>query len=144
MTNCPGHFGYIELPLPVINPLFHKIIGTILKMSCLQCHLIQIPSKCISLIWFFLFDSVTEINFLAHVKRVLTIQMKLLNCGQIIAATEVETKMWELISTYSTYENIPQESMAPILHYEHLANQILGKKICFCLDYLKDFSILLF
>lgn len=45
MTNCPGHFGYIELPLPLVNPLFHKLIGTILKISCLSCHQIQLPSK---------------------------------------------------------------------------------------------------
>lgn len=42
---CPGHFGYIELPLPLVNPLFHKIVGTILRLSCLSCFRIQVPSK---------------------------------------------------------------------------------------------------
>lgn len=40
--SCPGHFGHIELPLPVINPLFDKMIVTILKMSCLTCFCTQI------------------------------------------------------------------------------------------------------
>lgn len=24
-SNCPGHFGHIELPLPVYNPLFFDV-----------------------------------------------------------------------------------------------------------------------
>lgn len=42
---CPGHFGHISLPLPLINPLFHKIIATILKISCLSCYKLQISGK---------------------------------------------------------------------------------------------------
>ncbi|KAG5891414.1 hypothetical protein JTB14_031480 [Gonioctena quinquepunctata] len=101
MTNCPGHFGYIDLPLPVVNPLFHKIIGTILKMSCLSCFHIQTPT---------------------HVKRILSIQIKLLNCGLITAAMEVESKVTELIMKHEKYENIPEESITSILVYEQLAN----------------------
>lgn len=41
---CPGHFGYIELTLPVLNPLFTKIISILLKISCLSCYHVQIPS----------------------------------------------------------------------------------------------------
>lgn len=43
LLHCPGHLGYIELPLPVVNPLFHKIIGTLMKISCLHCFKVQIP-----------------------------------------------------------------------------------------------------
>ncbi len=44
-TFCPGHFGMIRLPLPVINPLFSKTLLTIFRMSCLGCHKISIPGK---------------------------------------------------------------------------------------------------
>lgn len=40
---CPGHMGHIELPLPVVNPFFHNIIYSVLKMSCLKCFRILIP-----------------------------------------------------------------------------------------------------
>lgn len=43
MTNCPGHFGHIELPLPVVNPFFHKAVCTILKFTCLTCFHLQFP-----------------------------------------------------------------------------------------------------
>lgn len=42
---CPGHFGYIELPLPVVNPIFFNVIATILKMSCTVCFRVQIPGE---------------------------------------------------------------------------------------------------
>ncbi|XP_050313380.1 DNA-directed RNA polymerase I subunit RPA1 [Anthonomus grandis grandis] len=42
ITLCPGHFGFIDLPVPCENPLFHKVIGTILRYSCLSCHRLQI------------------------------------------------------------------------------------------------------
>ncbi|XP_012224577.2 DNA-directed RNA polymerase I subunit RPA1 [Linepithema humile] len=41
---CPGHFGHIELPVPVVNPLFHKGLSTLLKLSCLKCFTFQVPS----------------------------------------------------------------------------------------------------
>jgi len=35
---CPGHIGHINLPMPVINPLFYLNIHRVLKISCLHCH----------------------------------------------------------------------------------------------------------
>ncbi|XP_076296243.1 RNA polymerase I subunit RpI1 [Lasioglossum baleicum] len=40
---CVGHFGHIELPVPVVNPLFHKGLCMLIKLSCLQCYVLQIP-----------------------------------------------------------------------------------------------------
>lgn len=103
-TNCPGHFGYIELPLPTVNPLFHKIIGMILKISCLSCYHIQIPT---------------------HIKKVLCIQIKLLNCGMITEAMLVESTISQLIEKYINFENIPVDSIGSILEYEELADKTL-------------------
>lgn len=36
--NCPGHFGHIELPVALPNPLLLKIIVQIMKCSCWRCH----------------------------------------------------------------------------------------------------------
>jgi DNA-directed RNA polymerase beta' subunit len=36
--NCIGHFGYIELPEPVLHPLFYKMISNMLKCFCKKCN----------------------------------------------------------------------------------------------------------
>jgi DNA-directed RNA polymerase I subunit RPA1 len=43
ISTCPGHFGHIELPMPVVNPLFYKALHTLLSLSCLNCFTLQIP-----------------------------------------------------------------------------------------------------
>ncbi|CAG9861401.1 unnamed protein product [Phyllotreta striolata] len=96
-TKCPGHFGHIELPLPVVNPLFHKFIGMILKMSCLNCFHIQLPT---------------------HMKKVLCIQMKLLNCGMVTEALLIENQVAELVVKYTEFKNIPPKELENILQYE--------------------------
>ncbi|CAB5372246.1 unnamed protein product [Rhizophagus irregularis] len=35
---CPGHFGHIELPVPVYNPLFFAHSLALLRSICLECH----------------------------------------------------------------------------------------------------------
>ena len=36
--HCPGHFGHIELAVPVYNPLTFSQLFQILRQSCLHCH----------------------------------------------------------------------------------------------------------
>lgn len=35
---CPGHYGHIELPVPVYNPLFFNQLYIFLRSTCLFCH----------------------------------------------------------------------------------------------------------
>jgi len=35
---CPGHFGKIQLKNPIINPLFIKILKTVINCVCLNCY----------------------------------------------------------------------------------------------------------
>jgi len=35
---CPGHFGHIELPVPVYHPLFIATLYNLLNCACLFCH----------------------------------------------------------------------------------------------------------
>lgn len=103
---CPGHFGYIDLPLPVVNPIFHRIIGIILRMSCLKCFRFQIPE---------------------HIKYSLSLQIKLLKCGLITEAQEIENQISEQISAHESLENIPEDALTPIRKYEQLAKETLEK-----------------
>jgi DNA-directed RNA polymerase beta' subunit len=35
---CPGHFGHVELCVPVMHPLFFSKLLALLRMKCLACH----------------------------------------------------------------------------------------------------------
>ena len=35
--NCIGHFGHINLNVPVLHPLYHRLILSILKCICYKC-----------------------------------------------------------------------------------------------------------
>ncbi|OTF81118.1 hypothetical protein BLA29_010970, partial [Euroglyphus maynei] len=37
-SECLGHFGHIQLPLPVFNPFLLKHVFQVLKMFCFSCH----------------------------------------------------------------------------------------------------------
>ncbi|XP_065517462.1 DNA-directed RNA polymerase I subunit RPA1 [Lathamus discolor] len=39
-SNCPGHFGHIELPLTVYNPLFFDKLYLLIRGSCLNCNML--------------------------------------------------------------------------------------------------------
>ena len=42
---CSGHYGHIELCLPVFHPLFQRELVKILKLSCLACKTFLLPGK---------------------------------------------------------------------------------------------------
>jgi DNA-directed RNA polymerase I subunit RPA1 len=41
--NCPGHFGHIDLIMPVYNPLTFKLMFKLLQSTCFYCHSLKIP-----------------------------------------------------------------------------------------------------
>ncbi|MEM2320920.1 MAG: DNA-directed RNA polymerase subunit A' [Candidatus Bathyarchaeia archaeon] len=44
-VNCPGHFGHIELAVPVIHVEFAEIIYNLLQTTCRNCGRILFPEK---------------------------------------------------------------------------------------------------
>jgi DNA-directed RNA polymerase II subunit RPB1 len=46
---CPGHFGHIELAVPVIHPMFTKILVSILNCICPQCSKLKLSKQEIEL-----------------------------------------------------------------------------------------------
>lgn len=72
VRNCCGHFGHINLPLPVVNPLFHKEVFTLLKMSCFACYKLVIQPD---------------------LRNLFIYQMKLLNHDKLAEAIDLETNI---------------------------------------------------
>lgn len=57
-------------------------------------------------------------------------QLKLISCGLILEANEIECKMKELFSKYENVANIPEEESVPIYEYEDLVRNICKDDIC--------------
>ncbi|XP_035016584.1 DNA-directed RNA polymerase I subunit RPA1 [Hippoglossus stenolepis] len=47
---CPGHFGHVDLPLPVYNPLFFDKLYLLIRGSCLACHMLTCPRAALHLL----------------------------------------------------------------------------------------------
>lgn len=71
-VSCSGHFGHIELPCPVINPVFSAAVIQIIKISCLSCYRVLLPREATLL---------------------LTAQLKLIENGQLADAHNLVTEM---------------------------------------------------
>ncbi|CAJ0833207.1 2484_t:CDS:10 [Entrophospora sp. SA101] len=67
--NCPGHFGHIELPCPVYNPLFFNHIIILLKAICVKCHRFRI-------------SEVQNFKYIA--------KLKLLNHGLLLESKQID------------------------------------------------------
>ncbi|CAO1406865.1 unnamed protein product [Diamesa tonsa] len=67
--DCIGHFGHIELSMPVYNPFFIKTVNTILKHTCLSCYRLQ---------------------FNDTMKAIVDLQLRLCDAGYIIEAQDLE------------------------------------------------------
>lgn len=70
--SCIGHFGHIELPCPVINPIFSSAVIHLIKISCLSCYKVLIPREATLL---------------------LAAQLKLINNGQLTDAHNLATEI---------------------------------------------------
>uniref|UniRef100_A0A0A9YLI0 DNA-directed RNA polymerase subunit n=2 Tax=Lygus hesperus TaxID=30085 RepID=A0A0A9YLI0_LYGHE len=90
---CSGHFGHIELPLPVLNPIYHKPVQVILKNSCLSCHNVLIPFT---------------------VKCVLIGQLSLLHYGLIVEAQEMFNAFADYLDEKNTNWKVQDRSLRDV------------------------------
>ncbi|RLU27161.1 hypothetical protein DMN91_000960 [Ooceraea biroi] len=90
-SRCPGHFGHIELPVPVVNPLFHKGLSTLLKLSCLHCFTFQIP---------------------VHIKLLLSAKLKLLHEGQLSDIDHLDQEVSSMMSQLKSKNAKDKENQA--------------------------------
>jgi len=43
--NCSGHFGHIELPVVIYNPLMMKLVYKLLRAKCFNCHKLKLMER---------------------------------------------------------------------------------------------------
>ncbi|KFB45117.1 hypothetical protein ZHAS_00013038 [Anopheles sinensis] len=88
-SRCEGHFGHIELDLPVYNPFFVRHVFSMLRITCMSCVRIQMRDG---------------------LKSLLELQLRLADAGYIVEAEELELYKTKL-RQYGTDE-IPEEVSA--------------------------------
>ncbi len=44
-SHCPGHFGHIQLALPIFNPAFFGEAVVLLKSLCFNCHKLRCSTR---------------------------------------------------------------------------------------------------
>lgn len=47
--NCPGHYGHIELPVPVYHPMLIQVLYQLLSKFCFECHHFRLPQSSLKL-----------------------------------------------------------------------------------------------
>ncbi|XP_011559659.3 DNA-directed RNA polymerase I subunit RPA1 [Plutella xylostella] len=93
---CPGHFGHIDLPVVVVNPLFIKTIYTLFRISCLKCCKIQMDDR---------------------TKFILKLQLDLIDAGHVTAALDLENYCGEIAS-----KKDPEKTHKVLRKYQKLLN----------------------
>lgn len=43
--HCPGHFGHMELSVPVYHPILFNELLALMRIKCLACHRLRAPSR---------------------------------------------------------------------------------------------------
>lgn len=101
---CPGHFGHIELPMPVVNPLFHKGLFMLIKLACLNCFSLQIPS---------------------YVKLLLTAKLNLLQQGYLSDLDGLEQEIMFVVSCSANPYEVDVQAVQNIIdnYTENLRNR---------------------
>ncbi|XP_024224109.1 DNA-directed RNA polymerase I subunit RPA1 isoform X1 [Bombus impatiens] len=101
---CPGHFGHIELPMPVVNPLFHRRLSMLIKLACLNCFSLQIPS---------------------YVKLLLTAKLNLLQKGYLSELESLEQEIMFVVSCSGNPYEVDVQAVQNVIdnYTENLLNR---------------------
>ncbi|CAI5473489.1 unnamed protein product, partial [Closterium sp. Yama58-4] len=70
--HCPGHFGHLELALPVYHPLLFSLLVKLLRCVCLRCH---------------------HLKLLSAVSKLYALRLALISQGRLREAQELGQKM---------------------------------------------------
>ncbi|KXS18698.1 beta and beta-prime subunits of DNA dependent RNA-polymerase [Gonapodya prolifera JEL478] len=85
---CPGHFGHIELPLPVYNPITFPTMFRLLRSLCLYCFRLRTPTV---------------------VLHNLTTKLRLLLAGLPIEASDLDSYIDSRMSSFTTLDEGPED-----------------------------------
>ncbi|KAJ0002687.1 hypothetical protein NQD34_007836 [Periophthalmus magnuspinnatus] len=128
-NSCPGHFGHVELPLPVYNPLFFDKLYFLIRGSCLKCHLLTCPRAAIHLL-------MKQLHLLDHgaLQEVYHIEQVLTQCVESnpkITGDEIERALKEYTDRVISETLVNSK---PIKHVVHMKITLINN---FWKDHMK-------
>lgn len=120
-NNCPGHFGHVELPLPVYNPLFFDKLFLLIRGSCISCHAFTCPRAAIHLL-------IQQLQLLDHgalqevyqLEQVLT---QFVDTNPKASGDEIEKALKEF--TDQIIQEQHRVNTKPIKHLVHQKNSLI-------------------
>lgn len=128
---CPGHFGHINLVLPLYNPIFFRELVRLLRSSCLSCH--QLLTTKFEKDYFFAKMTLANHGLIEQLSLVDDLYAKILNntdtklIGRVSFRKDFEDLLIEIIK--ENKENLKLDE-----HLDSFRNVIASK-----IDIVKDF-----
>ena len=87
---CPGHFGHIELAVPVIHPQFSKLLVSILNCICLSCSKLKTEKRVIDMVVGEQSDRI--VAYTDRLKSVETFCSKIATCFEILSGCSMSSQ----------------------------------------------------
>uniref|UniRef100_F1KPQ2 DNA-directed RNA polymerase subunit n=1 Tax=Ascaris suum TaxID=6253 RepID=F1KPQ2_ASCSU len=110
-TYCPGHMGYIQLDVPVFNPLLFSFTYSLMKGTCVHCHRFTCQTNGVA-------------------AKILLAQLRALDLGMLSTAHQLESYISEKFShTGNSIGDTPQLSneMTAITELDAIFAELSGK-----------------
>jgi DNA-directed RNA polymerase I subunit RPA1 len=98
-TQCPGHFGHIDLLLPCYNPITFRYMYKLLKSKCHYCNKLRLSSL---------------------VVKIYVSKLRLIHAGLLVEAMELDN----LINFKPTEEDNEQEESTPNFSQENVVEKL--------------------
>lgn len=121
-NNCPGHFGHVELPLQVYNPLFFDKLFLLVRGSCLACHTFTCPRAAIHLLIKQL--QLLDYGALKEMSQLEQVLKGFLEATPKASGDEIEKVLKEF--TDQVINERHQDGIKPIKHLVHQKNSLIN------------------
>ncbi|KAI4894429.1 hypothetical protein NFI96_010484 [Prochilodus magdalenae] len=123
-NNCPGHFGHVDLHLPVYNPLLFDKLYMLVRGSCLSCHMLTCTRTAIHLLLYRL--KLLDVGVIKEVYELEAALNQFLEGSPQASGTEIQEALEEF-SAPILKANEGNRDCAPIKHVCEMKSRLVGE-----------------
>ncbi|XP_053486245.1 DNA-directed RNA polymerase I subunit RPA1 [Ictalurus furcatus] len=121
-NNCPGHFGHVDLHLPVYNPFLFDKLYMLVRGSCLSCHMLTCTRAVIHLLLNQL--KLLDVGVMKEVCDVAIVLNQFLEGSPQASGAEIQEALEEF-SAPILKANRSSHGCAPIKHVCEMRNSLV-------------------
>ncbi|XP_066505483.1 DNA-directed RNA polymerase I subunit RPA1 [Hoplias malabaricus] len=122
--HCPGHFGHVDLHLPVYNPFLFDKLYLIIRGSCLSCHMLTCTRAAIHLLLYQL--KLLDVGAIKEVYELECVLNQFLEGNARASGTQIQEAL-EKFSAPFFKASQGSPSCAPIKHVCELKSCLIGE-----------------